>query len=115
VPAVVEDESHAHTVTSLLADVGMIQRRNRASFLLNRRPCGCFSRLIATMRRGRRCVHQLSVCGTPLPTIESFLCERHDDLILPHYVYETVAIKGSINHFQKRTLPYSYWKTAAIF
>jgi hypothetical protein len=56
-----------------------------------------------------------SVCGTPLPTIESFLWEHHDDLILPHYVYETVAIKGSINNFQNRTLPYSYWETVAIF
>jgi hypothetical protein len=56
-----------------------------------------------------------SVCGKPLPTIESFLCEHHDDLILPQYVYETVAINGSIHHFQKRTLPYSYRETAAIF
>jgi hypothetical protein len=54
-------------------------------------------------------------CGTPLPTIESFLCKHHDDLVLPHYVYETVALKGSIHHSQHRTLPYSYRETAAIF
>jgi hypothetical protein len=51
----------------------------------------------------------------PLPTIESFLCEHHGDLILPHYVYETVAFKGSIHHFQYRTLPYSYREMVAIF
>jgi hypothetical protein len=51
----------------------------------------------------------------PVPTIETFLCEHDEDLILPHYVDQTIAIEGSIHHFQNCTLPYSYRETAAIF
>jgi hypothetical protein len=56
------------------------------------------------------------VVPRPLPTIESSLCEHHDDLILPHDVYEAVAVNGSIHHrFQNCALPYSYRETVAIF
>jgi len=37
------------------------------------------------------------VAPRPLPTIELFLCEHHDDLILPPDFYETVSIDGSIH------------------